>query len=83
MIQKSEAKTEMVAPKSSTKMVRVRAMRSVIDHDEVIHNPGEEFETTEAWANQICRPGKGQYDFSGERSTQSATHWDTTRAVRV
>lgn len=79
---KSETKTEMVAP--AAKLVRMRAVRDVVDHNQNIRKIGDEFETTEEHAEMLSKPIKGHYDFDGERyNGRGVTNHEFVRAVRI
>ena len=79
---KSESKTEMVAPPN--KLVRMRAVRDVVDHNQQIIKIGQEFETTEEHAKMLSVPIKGHFDFEGERyNGRGVTNHEFVRAVRI
>jgi hypothetical protein len=79
---KSESKTEMVAPVA--KLVRMKALRDVIDHNRKVVSIGQEFETTEEHANELSTPIKGHYAFEGERfNGRGVENHEFIRAVRI
>ena len=79
---KSETKTEMVAP--AKKLVRMRAIRDVVDHEYNVHKIGSEFETTEEHAEMLSKPIEGHYDFDGERfNGRGVTNYKFVRAERI
>lgn len=73
------AKTEMVAPKNTTKMVTIEAILPVKVGEEML-TKGQRAEVTEDEAKTLCKKIQTVYAFGGERAETDSPRHEIQRA---